>query len=137
MLSQFKPRIVAVYGTGFSFLVMALSGATLMIAPQGRLANSIGWRFAGLDRAGWEAVHNTTAFAFVGCALWHLVVHWSVVRTFLFGVPGRPATHRPEAVLVLALVALLVTTAVVDVPPASWIVALNTYFRHGFWGAAL
>ena len=137
MSTRFTGRVVAVYGVGFSFIVMALSGLALMVAPQGRLARAVVWRLAGLSREGWEAVHNATAFAFIALALWHMVLHWSVIRAFLIGGPARPASHRAEGLALFALVALLVATAVLDLPPASWIVALNSYFKHSFWGAAL
>jgi ABC-type Fe3+-siderophore transport system permease subunit len=137
MSTSFNSRTLAVYGTGFSFIVMAVSGLATLIAPQGRLAESINWRLAGLSRSGWEAVHNATAFAFMGFAIWHIVLHWSVIRNFLIGTPGHKATHRPEALVLAVFVLLIVATAILDWPPASWVVDLNEYFKKEFWGKPL
>ena len=63
-------------------------------------------------------------------------MHWSVVRTFLIGSSGHPASHRPEALAVLLLVIALVLTAILDLPPASWLVDVNEYFKMEFWGKA-
>ncbi len=136
MTTRFQSRVFAVYGVTFSFAVMMVSGLMLLVAPQGRLAKAIDWTLLGLGRNGWEAVHNATSFAFIGLALWHLLVHWPVVRNFLIGSPGHPATHRPEALVMVLLVALLVFTAILDLPPASWLVDLNEYFKMEYWGAA-
>ena len=137
MSKRFQSRVYAVYGVAITFAVMTVSGLMLLLAPQGRLAKSIDWHLFGLGRDGWEAVHNATSFAFIGLALWHLLVHWSVVRSFLVGSRAQPASHRPEALAMLALVALLVLTAVLDLPPARWLVDLNAYFKMEYWGQAI
>jgi len=137
MSNRFQSRVIAVYGVAFSFAVMMVSGLMLLLAPQGRLANAIDWTLLGLGREGWEAVHNATSFAFVTLGIWHLLVHWSVVRSFLIGSGTHPASHRPEALVMLVLVGLLVLTAILDVPPASWLIDLNHYFKMEFWGKAV
>ena len=136
MSARFPARVVAVYGVSFTFFVMAFSGLMVFLAPQGRLANAIDWKLLGLSRGGWEAVHNATAFAFIALSIWHLLVHWTVVRNFLIGSKTHPASHRPEAVAMLALVLLLLVTAIADLPPSSWLVDLNGYFKMEYWGKA-
>lgn len=136
-MSRINSRVIAVYGVGLSFFVMSASGLMLLLAPQGRLARQIDWSLFGLGRSGWEAVHNATAFAFMALGLWHIVIHWSVIRNFLIGGPGHPASHRPEALAMLILVGLLVATAILDLPPASWLVDLNEFFKREYWVPAL
>lgn len=134
--TRFTGRVLAVYGVAFSFFVMATSGLMLLVAPQGRLERSIDWHLVGLDREGWEAVHNATSFAFIALGLWHLIVHWSVVKAFLIGGNGRPASHRSEALAMFIVLVVIVGSAILDLPPASWLIELNHYFKMEFWGAA-
>jgi hypothetical protein len=133
MRASATSRAVAVFGVGFSFVVMLVSGIFLIIAPKGSLANSLGWSLAGLGRDGWEAVHLATSFLFTTMALWHLVLHWSVVVNFVTGTPIHPAGHRREGGAMLLLVLLLLLTAVLNLPPASWLVELNEFFKTEYW----
>ena len=136
MVSSASSRAAAVYGVGFSFLVMLLSGLMLTVAPRGATANAIDWQLLGLTRGGWEAVHLSTALVFSVFALWHIVLHWPVIVNFTFGTSLHPHGHRIEALTVMLIVTALLITAILDLPPSSWLVDLNGYFKREFWEVA-
>ena len=133
MFSAASRRATAVFGVGFSFVVMMVSGFLLVVAPRGRTAQAIDWQLGGLSRSGWEGVHLTTSVFFILMAAWHLVIHWSVIVNFVTGTPLHPRGHRTEGIAMLVLVGLLLVTAVLDLPPSSWLVDLNEYFKRVYW----
>ena len=126
-------RAAAVFGVGFSFVVMLISGLFLILSPKGSLAKEIDWTLLGLGRDGWEAVHLATSFLFSVFAIWHLVIHWSVVTNFITGTPMHPAGHRSEGLAMLAIVLVLLVTAILNLPPTSWLVELNEFFKKEYW----
>ncbi|MCI2398863.1 DUF4405 domain-containing protein [Aliiroseovarius subalbicans] len=126
-------RAAAVFGAGFSFVVMFFSGLFLVVAPKGSLAKEIDWTLAGLSRDGWEAVHLGTSFLFTLFAVWHVVIHWSVVTNFLTGTAMHPAGHRREGLAMFVIVVFLLVTAILDLPPTAWLVELNEYFKKEYW----
>lgn len=136
MKSNASRRATAVFGAGFAFLVMLVSGTMLAFAPIGRVAKVTDWALLGLGRDGWAAVHLSTAFLFAALAIWHILLHWPVIVNFTLGGPTSPRGHRFAALAMLALVAALLATAVLDLPPASWLVDLNIYFKQEFWAPA-
>jgi hypothetical protein len=67
----------------FSFLVIAVSGIVLYIAPPGRIANWSIWRFVALSKAQWQATHTVFAFLFVLAAGFHIYFNWKVLLSYL------------------------------------------------------
>jgi ABC-type Fe3+-siderophore transport system permease subunit len=124
------------FGVTLSILFMALSGLAMYIAPQGRLATQIGWRWGGLARAQWETLHTATSMLFVGFVIWHFWVHLAVYKTLLFGSATRRG-HTTEVWIAVFAVLVVVLTAILGWPPASWIADLGGFFKREFWGAAI
>lgn len=133
MSSRTTGRASAAFGVGFAFVVMLVSGLLLILAPKGVTARAIDWQLLGLGREGWEAVHLATSFFFVAFAVWHTLVHWPVLVNFWTGTPMHPAGHRAEGLAMLLLVVALLVTAILNVPPSSWLVDLNEYFKQVYW----
>lgn len=133
MSSTARNRASAVYGVGLSFVVMAVSGALLFLAPKGQTAQRIDWHLLGLSREGWEALHLGTSVAFLIFGLWHTVLHWPILRGFVMGTSMHPEGHRREGVIVLGLILLLVVTAILYLPPTSWLIDLNEFFKKEYW----
>jgi ribulose-5-phosphate 4-epimerase/fuculose-1-phosphate aldolase len=55
------------------------------------------------------------------------------VKTMIMGNRMCPQGHRLEAVIGLAVVLALVLLTVFGLPPASWLLDLNEFFKHEFW----
>ncbi|MBE0460642.1 MAG: DUF4405 domain-containing protein, partial [Candidatus Aminicenantes bacterium] len=49
----------------WSFLVEAISGIVLYITPVGRVANWTNWKFLGLTKQNWEAIHTIFGYVFL------------------------------------------------------------------------
>jgi len=128
-------RATSVFGVTFSFLAMLASGAVLYFAPKGKVSNEIDWQILGLDRQGWDDIHIVLATLFVGFSLWHIALHLRTFKTMIMGNRMCPQGHRIEAVIGLTLVVLLVVLTVFGLPPASWLLDLNEFFKHDFWSS--
>lgn len=130
---RWSSRAAAVFGAGFAFLVMATSGLVLIITPRGSLANKIDWAFVGLDRHGWQAIHLTAALLFLIVAVWHIIIHLSVIKNLTFGAGASTRGHHSELLVMLAVVGLFLVTAILNLPPSSWLVDINEFFNRHYW----
>lgn len=129
----FSNRAAAVFLAGFTFLGLAVSGLAVAIAPSGRIAQEIGWHLAFLSRAQWESLHLTLGVFFLFAAGWHIWLHWPVITNLLWQASTRTLSHRREVGMALIAVLLLMTLAVRDLPPASWLTDLSDLFKRGVW----
>ncbi|KCV81113.1 hypothetical protein ATO10_14109 [Actibacterium atlanticum] len=126
-------RAMSVFGVTFSFLAMLVSGGILYLAPKGKVSNTIDWQVLGLDRQGWDDIHIVVATLFVSFSAWHIALHLRTFKTMIMGNRMCPQGHRLEAVIGLAVVLALVLLTVFGLPPASWLLDLNEFFKHEFW----
>ncbi|ASA77553.1 DUF4405 domain-containing protein [Thermococcus sp. 5-4] len=65
------------------FVILAVSGIALYLAPSGRIADTIGWTFLGLDKDAWTNVHTYMGFAMIGLIAVHLVIGFRSMLTML------------------------------------------------------
>ncbi len=133
--SKITGRAISVFGVTFSFLAMLVSGALLYFAPKGKISNAIDWQVMGVDRQGWDDIHIVLASLFVGFSLWHAALHLRTFQTMILGNRMCPHGHRLEAVIGLAVVIVLIVLTVFGLPPASWLLDLNEFFKHEFWSS--
>lgn len=130
---RWSTRAAAVFGAGFAFIAMTISGLVLVIAPRGSIANKIDWLFGGFDRHDWQAIHLTAGILFVVVAVWHILIHISVIKNLTFGTGASTQGHRSELLVMLTVVALFLTTAILNLPPASWLIDINEFFNRTYW----
>jgi len=131
--TRLTARATAAFAVALSFFVMLVSGGFLYFAPRGRDARALDWSLGGLSREGWEAVHLSMSVLFSAIAIWHLLIHWAIVKNLVVGIADYQHRHRMEALVAFVVVALVTALAVLNLPPASWLVELNAYFKKAFW----
>jgi len=130
---RWSARAAAVFGAGLAFIIMAISGLVLIIAPRGSVANRIDWLFGGLDRHGWQAIHLTAGVLFLVVAVWHVIIHLSVIKNLTFGTSAATRGHRSELFVMLAVVALFFVTAILNLPPSNWLIDINEFYNRTYW----
>ncbi|MBY6201334.1 DUF4405 domain-containing protein [Maritalea mobilis] len=126
-------RSSAVFAAGLSFVGMAASGLILFVQPRAMFGSGLAWSFLGIDIAAWYRVHFVFSLLFVLAGLWHILLHFSVIRTLVFGVAGQSRGHWLEGGVFLALFVIFLVTSILDVPPAAWVTQLHHYMGRGFW----
>ncbi|MDD3289087.1 MAG: DUF4405 domain-containing protein [Alphaproteobacteria bacterium] len=93
----------------FGFVILAVSGILLYVAPHGRAAE---WSFMLLNKQDWRNLHIVFSFLFIAISIWHLVLNW---KPFTGYIRQRITTNmekisiklRPELFIALILCLLL------------------------------
>ena len=78
-------RRVSALASFLSFIPLGLSGIVMFFWP-GRAATTV----LGLDRHGWNEIHEVAAMVFLTGALIHLVLNWRPLKRHL-GLRGQAA----------------------------------------------
>ncbi len=105
-------------GLALSFLMIAITGLVLYIAPPGRVARWINWIFLGMDRAQWETQHTIFSYLFLFFGLIHLFqVNWKPFLSYLKRKTVIAKRGNREAYLALATALLVFFLTYFEVPP--------------------
>ena len=118
----------------FSFLVLALSGLVLYVAPPGRIANWSIWRLVLLSKAQWQAVHTIFAFLFIVAASFHLYFNWKVLLAYLRSKLHEGLHMKREVGAASAAGVLLLALTIGGVPPFSSVMEAGDDIKNA-WAA--
>jgi len=102
-----------------SFVVLALSGLVLYVAPPGRVANWSIWRLGLLSKAQWQAVHTIFAFLFIVAGSFHLYYNWKVLTAYLRTKIDEGRRMKRELLSAVAMGAVVLSLTIGGVPPFS------------------
>ena len=119
------------------FAVLAVSGTVLFVMPQGRVAKWAGWSLAGLSKDDWGALHIATALLFLVVGVWHTVLNWKPIVTYLRDRTQRLRVLTPDFLVALAIVVVVSAAALLQVAPVSWVLDLNASLKDSAartWG---
>ncbi len=116
--------------TIFIFLALAFSGFILYIKPEGSLARWIGWQALGLEKSRWEALHLILCSFFVLTAVLHLILNFRAVLIYLSSGIEKTRKNLAEMALAFFLVVVLMLTALINVPPSSWLAQGRASFKN-------
>jgi len=107
------------------FLVMAITGIMLYVAPPGRVANWTNWTLLWLTKDQWAAVHISSSLVFVLAGVTHLVMNRKPFFNYLHTRFHGHEMPRAEGLVALAAVVALVWGTLANVPPISYLLDLN------------
>jgi len=114
-----------------SFLLLAFSGLMLYLRPEGSIASWTGWDILGINKKGWEGIHTVFCILFLVVASIHLVLNWKPLLHYITRKRAlRRGFHR-ELAAAAALVVLIFTIAVLQIPPASNIMDWRSAIKDG------
>ncbi len=109
----------------WAFLVLTVTGIILYIVPHGRIAYWTHWSLAGLDKEQWGWIHMMFGGIFIVTGALHLYYNWKPFKKYLAErVKGELNLSR-ELVVSLLLTVSMVVLSIYNLPPASWVFALN------------
>ncbi|MDR3424961.1 MAG: DUF4405 domain-containing protein [Alphaproteobacteria bacterium] len=124
-LRAFQGRALTALMMALGFLVMAISGVVLFLAPNGRMARQMDWHLLGLDRGEWVDVHIVFGLLFIIVGLCHVwlnrkpLVSYMKQRQEIVGTMGGSKSIRWEWVVALLLCLALFAGAVKQLYPIS------------------
>lgn len=112
------------------FLVLIISGAVLYAAPQGRVAQWTDWRFAGLCKDQWSAIHMVSCVLFIVTGALHLCYNWPV---FLHYIKSKAGLNlKREMAVAAGLFMLLIMGVLWEAPPFRYVVDVNDRIK-AYW----
>ncbi len=88
------------------FVILAVSGVALYLAPSGRIADTIGWTFLGVDKDTWTNVHTYMGFAMIGLIAVHLIIGFRSMITML-RMGFKQSRLKPTVAFLLTMVLIL------------------------------
>ncbi len=116
----------------WSFAVLTVTGIVLYIVPRGRIAFWVHWSLAGMDKSQWGWVHMVFGGLFIVTGVTHLIFNWKPFKKYLTE-RARGVLHvRRELVLSLAITIAIAAVAVLNLPPASWVIDWNNRIKDSW-----
>lgn len=125
-------RSLVAFLVTWSFLVLTVTGIVLYIVPHGRVAYWVHWSLAGMEKEQWGWVHMMFGGVFIITGILHLYYNWKPFKKyFAVRIKGH-LEFKQEIVVATALTILIFFLSVLNIPPASWVIDLNSWIK-GTW----
>lgn len=116
-----------------NFAVIVLSGIILFIAPSGRVARDIGFEILGLDKDGWELIHEVFGYAMIVTVIFHLYFNWKIFVNYFRKVTQKVRKLRlRESIVAISIVVFLILSVVYSFPPASVVRNLSETAKYSW-----
>lgn len=114
------------------FLMLALTGIVLFIAPPGRVANWTNWSILGLRKSEWGGVHIWFGLLFLVVTVWHLILNWKPMLTYFKDRARRSYSMRREWLVAAGLTAVIFAGTKAGVTPFSSLLAWNESIKESW-----
>ncbi len=116
----------------FAWLILILTGIVLYFSPPGRVANWVIWRFMGLTKTGWQAVHTVFALAFIIVGAFHLYYNWIVFWSYLKSKLQAGIKMKQELALSSFLTVTILVLMILQVPPFQTVMDFGEYLSNSW-----
>jgi len=115
-----------------SFLVLAVSGLVLWMAPPGRIANWTNWALLGLHKQEWAGLHLWFSLVFVVASVVHLVFNWRPLLGYFKNKLSHQFGWRREWLAAGVLCAAVFFGTRAGLPPFSSLLVFTDNFRESW-----
>lgn len=116
-----------------SFLVIAVSGVILYLAPPGRVARWISWEMLGFNRGQWEDLHTLFSYLFIIFGLFHLFFfNWKLFFSYLRSRITRKINRKREIFFALATFMVITLFTLAKWPPVYSVMDLGNTISSGW-----
>jgi hypothetical protein len=112
-----------------SFIFLAVTSVVLYVVPEGRVAYWSDWRWLGLSKTQWGAVHINSGFLFLAAGFVHLWCNWRAVVAYLKNKARKLRIVTPAFTAALLLNLIVLTGTLLNLPPFSSILELGHSFK--------
>jgi hypothetical protein len=130
--ARFQWRAFVTLFVTLSFLLLALSGIVLYVAPPGRVAHWSLWTLARLDKEGWQSVHTVFAFLFVLAGAFHLYFNWRIFWSYLRSKLVVGVRMKRELGLAAGLVVAISALTIAGLPPFATVMGLGARAKEAW-----
>ncbi len=130
--ARFNKKAFVSFAITFIGIIIALTGIVLYFAPPGRVAYWVEWKFLGLTKENWQAVHTIFAFIFVVAAGFPLYYNWVIFLSYLKSKVQAGIKMKRELGWASALTGLILVLTIASVPPFSSVMDLGEYLSDSW-----
>lgn len=114
----------------WSFLIEAISGIVLYVTPVGRVANWTNWKFWGLTKQDWEAIHTIFGYVFLLFAGFHIYNNWNAILNYVKKRIKQNFKMRVELITSFLLAICIFLGVLVNIPPFSSIMNFGDTLKN-------
>ncbi len=130
--ANFNRKAFVSFIVTFIILILGFTGIILYFSPPGRIAHWVEWRFLGLTKEGWQAVHTIFSFIFVIAAGFHLYYNWVVFKNYLKSKLRAGIKMGRELAVSGTLIAGVLVLTLAEVPPFSSVMDFGSYLSDSW-----
>ena len=127
---RFRPFVSLL--TGFSFLMIVMTGAVLYITPPGRVANWTNWQFWGLSKHQWIDLHICFSALFLIVSIIHIWLNGKSLLRYLVSKTAAAKRLRWEWVASLMICGIVSWGALKPFVPFSSLLDLNNRIKFSW-----
>ncbi|MBU1012019.1 MAG: DUF4405 domain-containing protein [Bacteroidetes bacterium] len=130
---KFSWRAFISFGLTYSFIIIFLTGIVLYLAPAGRIAQWVNWRFAGFSKDEWQAIHTIFSYLFVILSIFHLfTANWKTFVSYLKNKTQNGLNKKRELFISTILTIAIFLGILFSVPPFSSVMDLGEYLKSSW-----
>lgn len=117
----------------YSFVIIFLTGIVLYFAPAGRVSNWVNWKFLGLKKENWQAIHTIFSFSFAILSIFHLfTINWKAFWSYLKSRTSQGLNKKNEFFASTILTVLFFLGVIFTIPPFSSIMDFGGYLKESW-----
>ena len=129
---KFNKKAFFSFMTLFIWLILVITGIVLYFSPPGRVAHWIEWRFLGLTKEGWQAVHTIFSFTFIIVGVFHLYFNWVIFWSYLKSRLQAGIKMRRELMFSSLLVVVMLVLIILEMPPFQSVMDIGEYLSNSW-----
>ncbi len=133
MKKKFSWKAFISIGLFYSFFIIFITGLALYISPPGRIAHWQEWKFMGITKENWEAIHVIFSFSFVILSIFHLfTVNWKAFWSYITKKKKKGLNKKREFYISTILIIGFFVGTYFSIPPFSSIMNLSETIKESW-----
>lgn len=124
-----KLRKVTSLTTLLSFILLVITSVILYVTPQGKIAFWANWKYWGLGKEEWGALHTNIGFLFITAGLLHTLINIKAIIAYLKNSEKKMRVFTPDFNVALAITLLITLFTLFSLPPISSIQTFGTALK--------
>ncbi len=130
--AKFNKKAFVSFSILFMGIIITLTGIVLYFAPPGRVAYWVEWKFLGLTKENWQAVHTIFAFLFAIAVGFHIYYNWVIFWSYIKSKVQRGIKMGRELAWAGGLTILILVLTIAQVPPFSTVMDFGEYLSDSW-----
>lgn len=115
-----------------AFATAALSGIILYVSPQCGVARHLGWAPLGLLKDRWAELHMNASFLFLALAIYHLVLNWKLLLSYLKRKVNSGLKYPRELAAAVGLSGMMIFGTVLGMAPFGTVPEISETLKAGW-----